>query len=284
MTCLRGEEEIKRKTDTDGLPCMKHHSSIAKLLDSVGSVCMLCIGLWRELPPNTQHILKSYRRVHDMPEQSFWSVLECHYDYPCENDFFQGWPVGTYHFDLRFSSCFRHRVPEIYADPLLETTIYRLYAVPSSGSSIDMPAQCFKFLLMNVQATTAVEESNPPSMTSSTGDEETLKEAWEWLRTCSHLHGICNKVDDPTWLPTRLLEIVTGPTAESVSTVKLINTSKAKISGSYNTLSHCWADGNFLRLTQGTTNMLADGVALCQLPQSFRDAISVTSKMRVSYI
>lgn len=89
---------------------------------------------------------------------------------------------------------------------------------------------------MEVLATTAVVKGNPPNMSSGTGDEETLSVAWEWLRTCSHGHSICNEVDDSAWLPTRLLELGTGPNPQ---TVRLIHTSKTKIRGSYNTLSHC---------------------------------------------
>lgn len=146
VTCLRGEAEIQSKTDHGGLPCMKHHSSLAKLLDSVGSGCILCVGFWSGLGPNIQHTLLSYRRVHDMQEQSFWSVLECHYGCPSETEYFRGWPVGMYYFEFWFNFWFCDSIPEIYVDkPSKLWTYYRLYAVPSFGSSTCLPAQCWKF-------------------------------------------------------------------------------------------------------------------------------------------
>ncbi|KAH7087535.1 heterokaryon incompatibility protein-domain-containing protein, partial [Paraphoma chrysanthemicola] len=57
------------------------------------------------------------------------------------------------------------------------------------------------------------------------------------------------------------------------------------IEGTYACLSHCWgSQGPALQLTQESMNLFMTGVARCQLPNTFRDAVEICSNLNISYL
>ena len=78
------------------------------------------------------------------------------------------------------------------------------------------------------------------------------------------------------WYPTRLLDL--GDPLK----VNIIETANKKLDGSYATLSHCWGDGNHLRLTKDNRTALL--IEIPELAKTFAEAISVCRKLGLRYL
>jgi hypothetical protein len=108
-----------------------------------------------------------------------------------------------------------------------------------------------------------------------------------WMQTCCNAHSRCKFIpsSDPatpqgnphTDLPTRVLYVGT-----SDSEVRLFISKGAK--GKYATLSHRWGNRETTACTT-TANLdnRTSGIPLDSLSQMFRDAISVTRRLGLSY-
>lgn len=110
-----------------------------------------------------------------------------------------------------------------------------------------------------------------------TDSETTMSLSDKWFLDCLTSHKGCKKTSVATKMPTRLLNI----TAEHV---QLYTTDVSKPPVPYATLSHCWGSAKFLKLTAETSQRLLDGVTLCELPQTFRDAVCVAKRLKIENI
>ena len=125
----------------------------------------------------------------------------------------------------------------------------------------------------------------PPSpLSCTTSSNESWATAEGWLELCLATHTTCNESqNNPLWYPTRLLDI--GDIRCDNVPVRLVHSAdEATLSGPYCTLSHCWGKAHFIQLNQQTTTSLCSGVALDQMPKTFREAISATKRLKVRYI
>ena len=66
--------------------------------------------------------------------------------------------------------------------------------------------------------------------------------------------------------------------------MRLILSTEAKPVGFYATLSHCWEGLKPLQLTNDSLKQHLEGIALVDMPWTFRDAVLVTRKLRVRYL
>jgi hypothetical protein len=110
------------------------------------------------------------------------------------------------------------------------------------------------------------------------------------LQNCLQNHAACRTktisrhlANDP---PSRLV-YVAGPDQHEVylrTTQGFRGEDKPSNSIPYLTLSHCWGKSDLLSLTKGTFGDLTDGIALTNLPKTFRDAVEVTRKLGFEYL
>jgi hypothetical protein len=102
-----------------------------------------------------------------------------------------------------------------------------------------------------------------------------------WLETCINSHPICAQRRTTDWYPTRLLDL---GDAELHGSIKLIHTQEEALSEPYVTLSHCWGGVSLIKLTTTTLPGFKLGIQLCDLPQTFRDAVKVALFLGVRYL
>lgn len=123
-------------------------------------------------------------------------------------------------------------------------------------------------------------------MGASTGSEESLECARQWLRTCTASHASCRpSPTNASYRPTRLLDI-SGDRDGSSITICLREKAELPEQVTYVTLSHCWGSSPPYQLTTQTIAVLKsdDRVPLSQLGRTFQEAIEVTQRLGVSYI
>lgn len=119
----------------------------------------------------------------------------------------------------------------------------------------------------------------PPG--GSTGSDSALQQAIEWLRKCVQEHKGCNcRADRGSWNPTRLIDV--GNAGDSL--VRLIPHMHSVETVRYLTLSHCWGQAQFIRLSAHSAQKLQAGIAISALPKTFRDAIEVTRFLTIRYL
>jgi len=118
---------------------------------------------------------------------------------------------------------------------------------------------------------------------ASTSSPIGWKCAETWVSECLGNHSQCNQaIPGGSWWPSRLLEI--GGTGHGYD-VRLIETSEGPHQlGSYMTLSHCWGEAEFLKLTIENQQRLKDGIRKTELPKTFQEAIDVATRFKISYL
>lgn len=66
--------------------------------------------------------------------------------------------------------------------------------------------------------------------------------------------------------------------------IRLAVSSKDQFEGSYLTLSHCWGQREFLKLTRDNMMDLRSGFPTSSLPRTFQEAVQVARRLGVRYI
>ncbi|KAH7385099.1 HET domain protein, partial [Cadophora sp. MPI-SDFR-AT-0126] len=113
-------------------------------------------------------------------------------------------------------------------------------------------------------------------------------ETWEFvtycLLNCLNTHvSCCLDVPDSNALPTRLIDVG----HHEAYHLRLVTTSAAGLNTSsarYVTLSHRWAVSNVTKLLTSNLGSYQEEIPLHTLPQTFKEAISVTRKLACRYI
>ena len=121
-------------------------------------------------------------------------------------------------------------------------------------------------------------------MNLSTSSETTLDTAYEWFQSCCVTHSSCGQLASsfPNKLPTRLIDIGKNGSTSWI----LRNLSEDHISpiSSYVTLSYRWGTKPRLRLLSSNLAQLRRGSQIDDLPQTFKDAITVARHFQIQYI
>lgn len=105
---------------------------------------------------------------------------------------------------------------------------------------------------------------------------EALPIARDWLETCMSQHETCKPVS-ADWLPSRLLNVTDAR-------IRIVLSSEVQSRERYITLSHCWGDADFLKLSRNTYNDLRQGIEPSILPLSFQHAVETTRFFKVKYL
>ncbi|KAH6660498.1 heterokaryon incompatibility protein-domain-containing protein [Truncatella angustata] len=122
-----------------------------------------------------------------------------------------------------------------------------------------------------------------------TDSDTTVSQMKSWLNLCKGSgHAQCPHPKRPTWIPKRLIDI--GAT----STDRILVIESATLSNpvdGYMTLSHCWGDPKVsplnIRLTvvdNATFGNPELGIDWSELPQNFKDSITIARELKVRYI
>ncbi|PSN74669.1 HET-domain-containing protein [Corynespora cassiicola Philippines] len=152
-------------------------------------------------------------------------------------------------------------------------------------TSTAMTFECF------LNESTLLPNQNPP-MSSIDLSESTrfrkvaanpeLDESWgfinHWLTNCSTHHKECiGRLENSKVFPTRILDV-------SEDRTHLVIWDHNRKPAPYATLSYCWGRGPFRPTLQSNIEFHLNGIDETTLPNTLRDAIRVTRKMKVQYI
>ncbi|RYP21679.1 hypothetical protein DL765_002140 [Monosporascus sp. GIB2] len=105
---------------------------------------------------------------------------------------------------------------------------------------------------------------------------DVLEIANSWLAACSENHEDCNKRNQYA-LPTRLLSV-------AGDVPLLVLTAGWETRPRYSTLSYCWGNGEFLKLTAENYDSFLGKIPTEELPKTFRDAIRITRALGLEYL
>ena len=119
----------------------------------------------------------------------------------------------------------------------------------------------------------------------NTASKPCFELARHWLSSCRTNHTRCTKYLSATpFHPTRLIEI--APLASDTShELHLRIAGEHSPEVTYITLSHCWGQSEFLKLTKTTSQRLRDGFSAADtLSQTFQDTIIICRELEVKYL
>ncbi|KAH8654569.1 heterokaryon incompatibility protein-domain-containing protein [Tricladium varicosporioides] len=116
-----------------------------------------------------------------------------------------------------------------------------------------------------------------------TSSEDTFQTAKTWIEHCTANHSRCGSGSEQP-LPNRILDLGTKKSTSDTDTVRLYLTQNEP--GRYACLSYCWGNPEALiKTTQATIHGYCDqGVAIADLPTTFRDAISIVRRLGLRYL
>jgi hypothetical protein len=100
--------------------------------------------------------------------------------------------------------------------------------------------------------------------------------ARKWITECSNDHDHC-QVKENYQLRTRLISV-------KKTRIQLVLTSDWTTVPRYATLSHCWGNMEFLKLTRETLDSFLTSIPVDGLSQTFRDAIEITRELGLQYL
>lgn len=106
---------------------------------------------------------------------------------------------------------------------------------------------------------------------------------YDWLAECISNHANCSDVG--AYLPTRVIDV--GSADElSTSCVRLVQPRELQgRTAAYTALSRCWGPvSNLVKTTRENLPIHLRGLAFNLLPKTYRDAITVTRKLKIQYL
>jgi hypothetical protein len=115
--------------------------------------------------------------------------------------------------------------------------------------------------------------------------EARFAQAWKWLDSCDQNHPNCSS-PDPSYVPTRLLDVGDNPTTE---TLRLVDTTKQwdRLTNSkYVALSYCWGLSmpSSGMTTKTSLNSHLQGIDSKDLPRTLQDAVQITRELGIRYL
>lgn len=113
---------------------------------------------------------------------------------------------------------------------------------------------------------------------TDTRSEACLRFVKESVRQCCAEHGGCRNASG-AFVPTRLLYVGGGDTA-----LRLCETTTWQEQPPYVALSHCWGGSKPLSLVKARLEEFKKHINLFDLPNTFKDAITVTQELQLPYL
>ncbi|CZR67980.1 uncharacterized protein PAC_17879 [Phialocephala subalpina] len=121
---------------------------------------------------------------------------------------------------------------------------------------------------------------DPPSLSRETLSSENVSLIASWVTNCQKNHSFCQQAPSP--LPLRIIDVQ--------STVPVLIVTDGLKKAAYCALSYCWGlseanayDQQYMT-TSKTIAMRMQGMPMEELPQTFRDAVSVTRTLGLRYL
>ena len=100
-----------------------------------------------------------------------------------------------------------------------------------------------------------------------------------WLGECDDAHDACG-FDRKATIPTRVLDVSGAAAEDSIR----LHISRDRQPGPYAALSYCWGgDKNILTTTENITECTRS-IAICDLPETIRDAVLFTHALGIRYL
>ena len=106
-----------------------------------------------------------------------------------------------------------------------------------------------------------------------------LARVGRWLETCQKTHTKCS-VQYEYWVPSRVIYV----RGNSEDPVRLCQRSSVPHGAPYATLSHCWGGVHTLNLTSTTMEAFLEGIAMTDLPATYKDAVSIARSLGIAYL
>lgn len=123
----------------------------------------------------------------------------------------------------------------------------------------------------------------------NSSSEECFELAQDWLRECVANHQGCNPSQSTLLgirLPTRLIHL-----GEKVEDLRIIatgdteeHTNEVSLHKRYAALSHSWGKAQVITTTSQTLNQYKRCLPYTQLPQTFRDAITIARRLAIGLL
>ena len=128
------------------------------------------------------------------------------------------------------------------------------------------------------------EGPRPRMAARSTGSAQSWVTVQKWMDNCIQNHDKCTvhagSATPKDRAPKRLLDIGAG----SSCLVRLKQRSELPPTCKYVTLSHCWGNRSFVRLSRATESGLVKGISTDDLPLTFQNAVEITRRLKVQYL
>ncbi|KAF4616182.1 hypothetical protein G7Y89_g15225 [Cudoniella acicularis] len=168
---------------------------------------------------------------------------------------------------------------------------YSLYIIAKQDNRIQLTITYWHFPQSGLNCNFAIvpdsakefERNHPlPSIASDTASSSSLDLACRWFSSCQNDHKSCDQlVKRQKWSPTRLIDIGISPSL----TWKLCIPAEASIPpDKYMTLSYRWDASPSLTLTTSNFAAFCNGQLISNLPQTFRDMITVARRFSIRYM
>ena len=124
------------------------------------------------------------------------------------------------------------------------------------------------------------------SLGPSTKSLESVQQAQSWLHQCTSSHKICSAIvgNSGTFVPERLVQILSGPGPSLALRVAHTREWKRRPVRPYATLSHCWGRKVQCRLLRANVDQYSRALPAGELSSLFRDAISVAQQLGIRYL
>lgn len=119
------------------------------------------------------------------------------------------------------------------------------------------------------------DQSTANLVVSDPTSEKSISCFQKWLDDCECDHDSCTK-PEPAFMPTRRLDV--GPVISPE--LKLVISASQALSP-YAALSHCWGKAQVCTTTIATIAQHLQAVPLSQLPQTFKDAVTVARRLNI---
>lgn len=110
----------------------------------------------------------------------------------------------------------------------------------------------------------------------TTMSDEHINLANTWMRRCS-THIECSQ-QEPSWMPTRLIELT------SISTVRLIETASLDAPVPYYALSYCWGKEEVLKTTNENVDDFKSRIPFFDMALTIQDTVTVVHRLGGRYL
>lgn len=151
----------------------------------------------------------------------------------------------------------------------------------SSQSGVDFYYRGMPLLCFDILPFTETSPLTKHPLSQSTSSNESLEQAYTWLRHCHENHSNCHVSETRKWLPKRLIFV---GNKESGQDARLCESEFLNKDIHYITLSHCWGQRPVFCVKSENFQAMKRTITVTELPKNFQDAISVARKLGVEYM